>query len=180
MEAVDRDLPREAGKERLSEWFVLHGPALRAFFAKKAGGANAADLVQEVFICLQTRAVADNVENVERYLFKVAHNVLASHRRGLRRRDRVLAAPSGDFDVAGEITDERSPERIVQAKLDLARLGAAIRAMPPRTQAAFLMHRFDEMTYSTIALRMGISESAVRHLMSRALAQIADAMREAP
>jgi RNA polymerase sigma factor (sigma-70 family) len=143
MEAVDRDLPKDAGEGRLSEWFVLHSPALRAFFAKKAGGANAADLVQEVFICLQTRAVAEDVEDVERYLFKVAHNVLASHRRGLRRRDRVLAAPSGDFDVAGQITDERSPERIVQAKLDLARLGAAIRALPPRTQAAFLMHRFD-------------------------------------
>jgi DNA-directed RNA polymerase specialized sigma24 family protein len=49
MEAVDRDLPKDAGEGRLSEWFVLHSPALRAFFAKKAGGANAADLVQEVF-----------------------------------------------------------------------------------------------------------------------------------
>ena len=180
MEVGARDLSRKADSDRLTEWFVLHGPALRAFFAKKAGGANAADLVQEVFICLQTRAVAEDVENVERYLFKVAHNVLASHRRGLRRRDRVLVAPSGDHDFGAEVADDRSPERIVQARLDLARLGAAIKAMPPRTQAAFLMHRFDEMTYSTIALRMGISESAVRHLMSRALAQIADALRDAP
>jgi len=180
MEPVERDPSENARNERLTDWFVTHGPALRAFFAKKVGGANAADLVQEVFVCLQTRAVAEDVEDVERYLFKVAHNVLASHHRGLRRRDRVFAAPFDDFSVAAEIADDRSPERILRARLDLVRLGAAIRAMPPRTQAAFLMHRFEEMTYPTIARRMGISESAVRHLMSRALAQIAQALKDGP
>lgn len=155
----------------LDAWLRTYGPGLQAFFAKKVGPHEAEDLVHEVFLHLQTRAVAEQVENVERYLFKIAHNVLADQRRSRAVRRSRFQVP---LDQAGDPSDPLSPERVVIGKAEYARVVVAIRKLPPRTQTAFLLHRFRQMTYVTIARRMGISVSAVKQLMARALAQITD------
>jgi len=54
-----------------------YGPALRAYFRKKAGAAEAEDLVQDVFVAMQARGGVEDIEHVGRYLFRVAANVLA-------------------------------------------------------------------------------------------------------
>ena len=66
--------PDTASQGDLAAWLVRFGPALRRYFAKRAGGAEADDLVQEVFVRLQARAAGGEVDNVERYLFAIANN----------------------------------------------------------------------------------------------------------
>lgn len=153
----------------LTAWLTEYGPALRAFFARKVGPDEAQDLVQEVFLCLHTRSVAERIDNVERYLFKVAHNVLAS-----RHRHRVVQGASHqvEFDPADEPADELSPERILLGCREYERVIVAVRRLPPRAQTAFLLHRFRQMTYPAIAQHMGISRSAVKQLVLRAATQI--------
>jgi RNA polymerase sigma-70 factor (ECF subfamily) len=144
---------------------------------RRAGADEAEDLVQEVFLCLQSRAVAEDIEDVERYLFKVAHNVLTT-----RARSRAVRGEHGQvsLDLATDPVDDLSPERVLLAKQEYARAIVAMRRLPPRAQAAFLLHRFRRMTYPMIARRMGISLSAVKQLIARALAQIAEDMERAP
>ena len=48
----------------------------------------------------------------------------------------------------------------------------AIRKLPPRARTAFVFHRFEDMTYAAIAVRMGVSLSAVRRLIGRASAAV--------
>lgn len=148
-----------------------YGPALRAFFARKVGADEAQDLVQDVFLCLHSRTVSAQIDNVERYLFKVAHNVLASrHRHRL-----VQGAPfQVDFELAAEPADELSPERILIGRREFERMIVAVRRLPTRAQTAFLLHRFRQMTYPAIARHMGISRSAVKQLVLRAATQVID------
>lgn len=168
--------PAEAGAEELRAWFVEHGPALRRYFHRRAGPEEAEDLVHEVFLRLRARAVTTAVENVERYLFRIANNVLATRAtRGMRGWTWRETLREGI-----EPPDEASPERILVARQELARVIAAVRKMPLRARQAFILHRFEEMTYSAIAKRMSISVSAVEQLMARALDRIAAEARREP
>ncbi len=152
--------------EELVGWMAQYGPALRQYFSRKAGPADADDLVQEVFLRLQARSRGAPVENVERYLFKIAKHVLVNRYRAQREHD--------ELSEEHEETDDLSPERILAAKQEFARAVVAILALPPRTRAAFQFHRFEKLSYSAIAKRMGISKGTVQDLMQRAIDKLTD------
>ena len=171
------DPDRTAPQAEIADWVAVYGPGLRAFFIKRAGIEEAEDLMQEVFLRLQTRGRAERIDNVEGYLFKVAQNVLTSRGRYKGARGRALQVP---LHPGNEPIDEASPERILMGKLDYARVIVAIGKLPPRCQIAFMFHRFEEMTYPMIAQRMGISLDAVRALMSRALSRLAAELEQTP
>ncbi len=159
-------------EEDLRAWMDEYGPALRRYFHKKVGPAEAEDLVQDVFVSLQVRGSTETIDNVEGYLFRIAANALA--RRHKRR----------NWDWAGheDLTDgewpseEVSPERVLMGKEAVTKLVAALADLPPRSSEAFFLHRFEEMTYAAIAARMNISTKAVDHAIQRALKHLAKAL----
>lgn len=150
-------------------WMHLYGAALRRYFRKRASAAEAEDLVQDVFVRLQKRAKAEAIIDVERYLFRIANNVLAD-----RRREEMLLSRRLDeaYDIIFEQADDISPERVLIAKQTLSQLRDAIHELPPRTREAFTLHRFEEMTYPAIAKAMSISVGVVEKHLSRAMAHI--------
>jgi RNA polymerase sigma factor (sigma-70 family) len=157
----------------LVAWMAEYGPGLRRFFSRRAGPDEAEDLVQEVFLRLQARADADPVDNVEGYLFKIARNVLISRYRRQRLRGGSLHET---WSEAADGPDDLSPERILIGRQEYERLLAAIFDLPPRARAAFLFHRFDNMTYQAIAQRMGIAKRSVKELMQRAIDRLSQEM----
>ncbi len=159
-----------ASAQDVGAWMAEYGLALRRFFTKRVGATEAEDLVQEVFLHLQARATDSEVDNVERYLFRIARNVLIDrHRLGVRTGFGETEQIEGAFEIADEI----SPERALIAKQLVNQLSAALHSLPPRTRDAVIFHRFEEMTYPVIAKRMGISVNGVEKLIKRALAQLA-------
>ena len=149
-----------------------YGPALRRYFQKKVGPAEAEDLVQDVFVSLQVRGSTDTIDNVEGYLFRIAANALM---RRHKRRGWDWAGhdplPDGEWP-----SDEVSPERVLMGKEAMAGVVAALKSLPPRSSEAFFLHRFEEMTYAAIAARMNISTKAVDHAIQRALKHLARAL----
>ena len=160
--------------EEVRRWAQQYGPALRRYFQKKAGAAEADDLVQTVFLNIQARgAEAGQIDNVEGYLFRTAANVLA-RRLG---RDAWKGDPLID---ALEPQDDLSPERALIAREQLERVIEALKTLPPRTRQAFILHRFEEMTYVSIARQMGITTISVGKLIKRALRKLGDAAEAQP
>ena len=155
--------------DEMRVWMVRYGPALRRYFQKRVGHGEAEDLVQDVFVAMQVRGGLDDPEKVDRYLFRVAAHILA------RRRQR----PSWNWGAHAELDefnaapDELSPERILIGNERLARLMAALGTLPPRMAEAFVLHRFDEMTYAEIARRMGVSVRTVESFIARAVTRVA-------
>jgi len=151
-------------------WMAQYGPALRAYFIRKVGAAEAEDLVQDVFVAMQTRGGVEDIEHVGRYVFRVAANVLA------RRAGADRLRPTDDLSNLEALIDELSPERALIAKDTLARLIVALRNVPPRAAQAFILHRFEEMSYGEIAAHMGLSvrsvESHIKRTLDRVLAQM--------
>lgn len=155
------------GGEDLHAWVLQYGPALRRYFARRAQAADVDDLVQEVFLMMQSRGATSEIENVEGYLFRTAANVL-----GMRRRR--ASWPWGrqqDVDDLG-MADELSPERILIGRETLDAMAEALAGLPPRCALAFMLFRIERLPQEAIARRMGISVRAVQALVQRAGSRI--------
>lgn len=154
--------------EEVERWVRQYGPALRRYFQKKVSATEAEDLVQNVFLSIHSRSTqAGAIENVEGYIFRTAANVLA----------RRLGRDAWNVDAlheALEPRDELSPERALLAKEELTRVAEVLEALPPRTRQAFMLHRFEEMTYVSIARKMEITTVAVGKLIKRAVRRLGE------
>ncbi len=166
--------PPSGSPPELAALVEQYGPALRRYFHRKAPPADVEDLVQTVFLNMHTRAGERAVESVDRYLFRVAAHVLARRHRDTPVRH--FEPLDGAFEPAEDI----SPERILIGKEALSRLSAALAELPPKTREAFILHRYEEMTYAAIGRRLGISVSGVEKLIIRALRNLRQAIEAQP
>lgn len=138
-------------------------PALRRYIAKRAEAVDVDDLVQDVLLRMHVRGQAEAIDNIEGYLFQVAASVLTDRARRDRTRERGAHC---ELTEPLHPADDRTPERVLRGREDVDRLVEALAAMPDLTRDAFVLHRFEEMSYDAIADHLGISNSAVgRHLM---------------
>jgi len=101
------------------------------------------------------------------WLFRIARNVVANHRRTLRRRptaplDAAAAAPATD-DVEGRIV----------AHAEASAAWAAVARLPGDRRRAVVLRFVEEMSTAEIAGILGRSEGAVRVLLHRALRTVA-------
>lgn len=157
----------------LGSWMASYGPGLRRYFRRRAPEADADDLVQDVFLRLQSAQLQRPIDNIEGYLFTTAHNVLVSR----YRRHAARSAMLHDQWVDGhDGADPLSPERIAIGQEEYRRVVTAIRNLPPRAREAFELHRFENLTYPAIAERMGITRDSVKELMHRALVRLTEEM----
>jgi RNA polymerase sigma factor (sigma-70 family) len=144
---------------------------MRRFFLSRLGpGADIDDLLQDLFVKVRD-IVADDIQNPAAYLYRLASNLMLDRLRAARRglaRDaewrRTHHASVGALDVA----DEPDAETGVIAR-QLEKLKAALETLAPLTQKAFQLHKFEGLSHSETATRMGISRSAVEKHISLAL-----------
>ena len=149
-------------------WALKYAPALRRYFGKRVGASEAEDLVQDVFLAMQVRGNIGEPENADGYLFRVAARLLA--KRHTRATWNWKDHPS--LDDIFDPPDEISPERTLLARERVSRLIAALAALPPRMAEAFVLHRFDEMTYVEIARCMGVRVKTIESFIARASTRI--------
>src|SRR5258708_1271315 len=153
-----------------------YGTAIRHFFARRVRHtADVDDLTQQVFERMLKRAELSSIANVQGYLFQVAANLLAERSRlGARRRTFLEEGIPSD---APEPTEELTPERILLGKEACERVLMALRELPARVRAVFVLARFEEMKAQEIANRLGVSSSPVEKDMRRAVERLRDAVQ---
>lgn len=154
----------------------MHAAALRRYFRMRVPIAEVDDLVQEVFLNLQSRQTEAPIHNIGGYLFAVAGHVLLHYRTQQRKNRPALH----DLEQDGSFypSTDPSPERVVSSREELQRLVAALEFLPPRTRDVFVLHRFEEMTYPAIAQCLHISVSAVEKQIMNALRLLRDELEK--
>lgn len=132
--------------------------AIRRYFAKRLPAHEVDDFVQEVLIRIEQRQAANPIDDMQRYVFVVAGNLLRRH-----LGQTVNVSDEAMPELASPIT----PERELIARDQMRRVSYAIDRLPSRTRDVFVLHRFEDMTYSGIAAGLGISVSAVeKHIIA--------------
>jgi len=126
---------------------------------------TAADLAQESYARVLTAQQAGQpIRDPRALLYRTARNLMVDqHRRADVRGEAGLAAGDeriADLDgVSGPAALE--PETILASREDLSAVLAAIDKLPPRCREAFILYKFDGLSYADIAKQMGISVRTV-------------------
>lgn len=138
-------------------------PSLVRFFERRwRHSADVEDLVQEVFLHLARQVDPAAIEQPERYVFRIATNVMRDRlRRGVVRRSGAHV-PIDDLEVGGEAP---SAERVYQSEKLLEQVLAVLEELTPKCRTTFLLQRFEGLSYSQIARRLGVSRSAIEKQM---------------
>lgn len=163
----------KVGQEAVAFDVTRHFAALRRFFARRAHAADVDDLMQDVALRMETRRADGPIQNVEGYLFQVAHSVLTDRARRDATRCRSRHNSLEEIHHPVEVL---SPLRVLEGREQVQRLVAALDTLPARARQAFVLHRFEDMSYSAIARQMGVSVSAVEKHIARAVRQLAEAI----
>jgi RNA polymerase sigma factor (sigma-70 family) len=165
-----------SGPPSLTLAVEAHYDELKAFVLHKVGCPTmAADIVQDVWL----RAAAQSVEpvrNPRAYLYRVAGNLAV---------DRLRAETAHARHVRGGGLPESVPslsppaDRIVQARQEFDILRAAVRELPARCRAVFLLYRGHGLTMRQVAARLGISEKTVEKHIAKAMVHCRNRLRAA-
>lgn len=142
------------------------------FFTRRMGAAAAAeDLVQEIYLKIHAAPAPAELRSAEAYLYRLGTNLMLD-RAKQRRREAAREAgwvqvTVGDGPEAA--SDEPPADEAVASRQRLAAVVAALEELPAQTALAFRLHKFEGLSHSEVAARLGVSRSAVEKYMIAAL-----------
>ncbi|HUJ07853.1 MAG TPA: RNA polymerase sigma factor [Streptosporangiaceae bacterium] len=154
-------------------------PILGYALRRTANGDDAADVVAETFLTAWRRL--DDVPpggEARLWLYGVARNVLANHRRGERRRSELADRLRLDLAAAGR--DRGYPDPAAADGTDLAAVAAAFRCLPEADRELLALVGWEGLDHGQIAAVLGCSRNAVRIRLHRARSRFAAAMADQP
>lgn len=130
----------------------------------------AADLTQEVLLrAMKYSEVQQSRAERRNLLFRIAQHLVVDYRRAQHRHhaarhvglDEILELPADQSSVETITGVHQAIERLIKS---------AIVEMPPKCRLAFMLTRFQGLTYPQVAAKMGVSVKAVEKHIHRALA----------
>ncbi|NBW11154.1 MAG: RNA polymerase sigma factor [Caulobacteraceae bacterium] len=152
---------------------------LVAFLLRRGQSAEGAeDIVQEAFLRFHRAGNDVSDADARPLIFVIAKNLLKDHwKSASREQGRRAAVSPEDLETVGQAMadDAPAPDRGLLGREQLDQALAVIRALPPRTRDAFLLHRFEDLTYRQIADRLGVSVSMIEKHLAEALKRLKSA-----
>jgi RNA polymerase sigma factor (sigma-70 family) len=166
----------------IDQWFMDQilplEPMLLASARRLVNDPDAArDLVQEAFTRLLTVDGWAQIDAPHPYLLRMMRNLAFEklRRAKIARFEQLTLAE--DFEVVDESPDAF---RVVSGREQLARLDAALKALPERCRRVFVMRRIEERSPREIAKQLGVSPSTLEKRLARAHYLVAKALAASP
>jgi RNA polymerase sigma-70 factor (ECF subfamily) len=137
-------------------------------------GDTAKDIVHAVFISIWEKAESIQLDRpLKSYLYTAVHNRCLNH---IRDHSRFHAEDAGDVDYINELSAS-DHDRIEEQETE-SRILEAINKLPERCAEIFRLSRFEELKYSEIAERLGISVKTVENQMIKALKILREELKD--
>ncbi len=127
------------------------------------------ELTQDVFVrCWERIGTFRGDSRFGTWLHRVAVNVVLEHTRSRNRRE-ARVEPTGDPEILGGAARERSDE----VRMDLER---AVRQLPPKARAVFILHDIEGYRHREIADMTGSAPGTMRAQLHRARRLLMEAL----
>ena len=154
--------------------FRKFAPRLSALLKKRGiSDSEAEDLVQEAFLRLLQYSKDNEVGREEGFLVRTAVNLSIDASRRARRLE-VVSEPIDDLILVDDMPD---PERVAIGKSRLEHLVVGFERLDPKTRAMVKARRTEGLSMREIALREGVSVSAVEKRLAKAMLFLSAWMR---
>jgi RNA polymerase sigma factor (sigma-70 family) len=147
----------------------------RRLVGRGLSAQQAADAVQELFLRL-LRAPRTDIRDASAYLSRAADTIAIDHWRQKQRTRRLFEAEPPDSLMIADPAPS-AEARLVEQDM-IQDLEQALSALPPRCREVLLLHKFEELSYAEIALRLGISRNTVMVHLANAMNLLRRHMRE--
>jgi RNA polymerase sigma-70 factor (ECF subfamily) len=166
---IEASLVRPA---RFGEIFDRHATALHRYLVRRLGPDDAETLVGEAFrIAFEKRSTYDlSRPNARPWLYGIATNLLAKHRRGEARRIRAVARLAAQRLPAADFADGVSGA--VDAGSRWQRVADAVTSLPEPERDALMLHVWEGLSYEEVADALAIPLGTVRSRLHRARGRI--------
>lgn len=164
---------KRSDTEAFRELFEIYQRDIFNFLHLKLGNIEAAeDFVQDIFIKIwERRGQLRENTSIKSFLFTIARHAALNH---LRHNKIVLR-----FQV--EQTNKVSAEQAEYLEFERIELQnvlmRAIINLPVKSRVAFMMNRFEELTYNEIADKLNVSVKTVESHMGRALKLLRESLQ---
>ena len=117
-------------------------------------------------------------DNARALAFHIAAQLAIDYHRKSKVRSRHLADVEYDESLEFVPNQSAGPEQTVIARQRLGLLHSAIAELATDCRTAFLLNTIEGLSYSDIAIRMGISKSMVGKHLAKALAHCANRLED--
>ncbi|WP_240506440.1 RNA polymerase sigma factor [Thermoactinospora rubra] len=164
-----------ADPERFAGLFDRYAEEIHRYAGRRLADVAAADdVTAETFLtAFRKRARYDlSRPDARPWLYGIAANLIARHRRAEVRRLRALARLTGDLPEGGEQPFEQTSLDRVEARRLRPRLAAALAALSCAERELFLLVAWAELSYEQAAEALDIPMGTVRSRLSRTRAKI--------
>ena len=171
----DADLMRRIRSGDASSFALLlerhRSPVIHFLYRMVQNQPVAEELSQEVFLRVyRSRDTYAPTAKFTTWLFRIATHLALNSIRD-RKNERYQASidqelPDGSVRQLCDFRPSIEQSLLIEARLFEVR--QAIETLPAKQRAAVLMHKYEEMEYSQIAVSLCCSESAVKSLLFRA------------
>ncbi|KQT34053.1 sigma-70 family RNA polymerase sigma factor [Methylophilus sp. Leaf414] len=157
-------MPDPAVQQQFHHLYSTHHRWLKAWLRKKMSCHHtAADLAQDTFLRLIVSDKKPLPEQSRAYLTQIAKGLMID----LYRRQRLELAYQ-EWLMQLPAVETPSPEQQVIVLQTLIQFDKVLDQLPSNVRETFILSRFEHLTYSEIANRLGISVAAVRKYMLKA------------
>ncbi len=162
---------------RAEALYTAQRPYVTAIFRRSVPPQEVPDLVQETFRRLFSAQghAAGLLEGPRAYLAAAARSILKNRARSGVRRHVHAHHSFEDHEVSGP-----DPTALLEHRDMLRRAEEAIAKLAPTTRDVFLMHRFDDLSYSEIGRIKGMKTKRVEKHIAKALIAIRKARDTQP
>ncbi|WP_277984453.1 RNA polymerase sigma factor [Sphingomonas faeni] len=150
-------------------------PLSRYFNRRVSTPHDVPDLVQEVFLRLSRLTDPNDIRQRDSFIFVTAANVLKDQARRDQVRGAGLSDPIDDFSLEGS---DFSPDRVLESRQVADALRRALAELPERTRDVFVLRMLEGLKMADVAHAMAISTRAAEKHQARALAHVADRLKD--
>lgn len=178
----DRDLMRRlaAGeREALTPLMERHYRRLyRLALSYLRNQDDALDAVQETFVKAFLKAERwDGSSEAGPWLARITINVaIDRYRRDKRRQVTFTPLGEGDHDQT-VATGDPSPERQTLGRELAGRIASAVRVLPEKQRAVFVLRHYEEMSLEEIADSLGMNLGTVKSSLHRAVHRLRERLQ---
>jgi RNA polymerase sigma-70 factor, ECF subfamily len=142
----------------------------------------AEEMVQDVFLKLWENHSSIFIgTSVKAYLYRAVHNHCVNYIKNARVNARLSEEAIKEMSYHAELALQNFSEEILE-KLATAELedhlNSVIKSLPTQCREIFLLNRQEDLSYTQIALKLGISVNTVKTQIMRALDRLREAYKK--
>jgi len=139
----------------------------------------AEEIVQDVFVKLwENRDALTIRSSIKAYLYRSVHNFCINHLEHQSVKRKHASASMKDYSnlISPVSPDYPIANLLVQELED--KINQSISELPNQCREIFLLVRYEDLSYSEVALKLGISVNTVKTQLQRALTRLRESLKD--